>query len=65
MFVKVDGRWKPRAIANWEREFGKIPKGLVVHHVDEKKMNDSVDNLALMTRTGHTRLHYRARGGIK
>lgn len=31
----------------------------VVHHVDGKRSNNSIDNLALMTRAAHTRLHRR------
>ena len=34
-----------------------IPKGFVVHHIDENKKNNELDNLALMTITGHNRIH--------
>jgi hypothetical protein len=29
----------------------------VVHHIDRDRSNNSIDNLALVTRAGHTRLH--------
>ena len=31
----------------------------VVHHVDGNRLNNHIDNLALLTRSGHTRLHRR------
>lgn len=34
-----------------------IPKGFVVHHLDENKRNNHIDNLALMTITAHNRIH--------
>jgi hypothetical protein len=35
----------------------KIPKGFVVHHLDENKRNNHIDNLALVTTTAHNRIH--------
>lgn len=34
-----------------------VPKGFVVHHIDENKRNNNIDNLALMTITAHNRIH--------
>ena len=34
-----------------------IPKGYVVHHIDGDKKNNNIDNLALMTISGHAKLH--------
>lgn len=34
-----------------------IPKGYVVHHIDHNPLNNSPDNLELMTMADHTRLH--------
>ena len=39
----------------------RIPKGHVLHHIDENKENNSLDNLRLMTRGDHMSLHYKAR----
>ena len=34
-----------------------IERRFVVHHIDENKKNNNIDNLALMTITAHNRLH--------
>jgi hypothetical protein len=35
----------------------KIPKGFVVHHIDENVQNFNLENLALMSEAAHRRLH--------
>ena len=35
----------------------KLPEEFVVHHIDENKLNNSLDNLALTTAAGHRKLH--------
>lgn len=34
-----------------------LPDWAIVHHIDENKRNNSLDNLALVTRVGHAWLH--------
>lgn len=34
-----------------------MPKGFVVHHVDGDSKNNSIDNLALLTNSAHSKLH--------
>lgn len=41
----------------WEKHFGKIPDGFIVHHKDENKMNWSIGNLELVSRSEHIRKH--------
>jgi hypothetical protein len=41
----------------WQKEVGKIPNGYHIHHIDGNKANNSLDNLALVTASGHERLH--------
>jgi len=36
-----------------------VPKGFVVHHIDEDPTNNSIDNLALCTAAGHRQIHVR------
>ena len=52
MIVLVDGRYKleHRVLVN-------APKHLVVHHKDEDPTNNAIENLELMPRGEHTRLH--------
>ena len=41
----------------WEQHNGKIPEGYLVHHKDGNKTNNSLDNLELLERPDHQRLH--------
>ena len=41
----------------WEYHNGEIPKGLQIHHVDEDKRNNEIDNLQLTTTSDHLRHH--------
>ena len=41
----------------WEKHFGKIPKGMIIHHIDKDKMNNDIKNLAMMSYKAHNILH--------
>lgn len=41
----------------WEKHFGKVKDGFVVHHIDFDKNNNEIENLALMLREDHASLH--------
>ena len=41
----------------------KLKKYEVVHHKDENKLNNSIENLQLMTKKEHDRLHTELRNG--
>jgi hypothetical protein len=49
--------WRTRARVVFEEVFGPIPYGYVVHHLDGNPANDALDNLAIMSRSAHNRLH--------
>lgn len=34
-----------------------LPKGWTIHHIDGNKQNNDINNLALITNSGHTKLH--------
>jgi hypothetical protein len=41
----------------WESHYGKIPLGMQIHHIDEDKTNNKIENLQLVTPLEHKRLH--------
>jgi hypothetical protein len=41
----------------WMLAYGDIPKGYEIHHLDENKRNNDIDNLLLVDRSAHTTLH--------
>lgn len=41
----------------WERHYGPIGKGLVIHHKDNNKQNNDIDNLEIMLLCDHSRKH--------
>jgi hypothetical protein len=42
-----------------------LPDSLVVHHIDENPLNNSPDNLALCTKAGHARIHWRLKVSVQ
>jgi hypothetical protein len=47
-----------RYVIVWWLKTGKvIPPGMVLHHKDEDTLNDTFDNLEMLTNGEHTRLH--------
>jgi hypothetical protein len=55
-YVKRGGRHEHRVIA--EQKIGRpLKAGEVVHHRDEIKFNNALENLAVLTRAEHSRLH--------
>ena len=55
--ICIDGRNHHIHILEWVKYNGEIPKGMVVHHKDENKMNWNISNLELLTRAEHIRKH--------
>ena len=49
------GKYLHRAV--WEFYNGKIPRGYVIHHKDLNPENNSIENLQLMSKTEHRKLH--------
>jgi hypothetical protein len=41
----------------WEQAYGPIPSGWQVHHVNEDKQDNRLENLRLVSPTEHKRLH--------
>lgn len=49
--VKEPSKWRLKHNVVWEQHHGKIPKGSVVIFLDRDKMNVSIDNLKMITRS--------------
>jgi len=45
----------------WEQHNGPVPKGMCIHHIDQNKLNNKIENLRLMTISDHHKLHYAER----
>lgn len=55
----IDGKRKRLHVYVWEKVNGKVPKGYEVHHRDENKQNNALNNLMLLTRSEHQSYHMR------
>jgi hypothetical protein len=53
----IDGKNVQYSRYVWEQKYGKIPKGLIIHHIDKDKYNNNLDNLLLLNLTAHNRIH--------
>lgn len=56
-WVRLNGTKIRRAVYVWEKYNGPIPKGYVIHHKDENHHNDNIENLQLVTRSEHGKIH--------
>ena len=55
--VHIGGKTVPIHILVWERANGKKPGNSDIHHKDGDKLNYSLDNLELLSKSDHKRLH--------
>lgn len=49
----------------WEKTYGPVPDGMVIHHKDGDKLNYDLSNLELMDSTEHHRMHGKQGKGRK
>lgn len=66
-FIKIaePNKWKPYSHYIWEKHFGEIPKGYLIHHKDRNALNDNIENLELMSRAEHLAEHRKEHDEIK
>lgn len=56
--IKYQGKKKDYHRHIMELSIGrKLHRNEVVHHIDEDKLNNNLDNLMIMTRSEHSRMH--------
>lgn len=60
--IQVDGKQRRAHHVIWERAHGPIPPGYEIHHKDGNGHNNKLENLMMLTRKEHMRLHGRLRG---
>ncbi|MBT3582788.1 HNH endonuclease [Candidatus Woesearchaeota archaeon] len=41
----------------WEQSNGEIPKGFQIHHINENKQDNRIENLQLLSNSEHQKLH--------
>lgn len=58
--IKINGSWVKEHRYIWCRDsdWGFIPKGYVVHHINEDKLDNRIENLACIPSDYHTELHW-------
>lgn len=49
----------------WESHFGSIEKGFCIHHKDENKENNSIENLECIAKSEHAKLHWEKDDGSR
>jgi hypothetical protein len=55
--IAEPNHWKLRAVVVWETQYGHVPEGCVVHHMDRNPLNDTISNLAVLSRAAHLLEH--------
>lgn len=54
---KINGSRKRMHVYVWEYYNGPVPKGYHVHHIDENKEHNYIENLQLISKSKHSELH--------
>lgn len=55
--VYINGRQILISHLIWEKHYGKIPDGYIIHHKDLNPSNNNINNLLMIERGKHNKLH--------
>lgn len=55
--IYLNGKSKHVHRLEWIKHYGEIPKGCIIHHKNENKLDWSIDNLELLTKSVHIKKH--------
>jgi len=55
--IKQPNTWIGYTRYVWQQSYGEIPKKAVIHHVDKDTLNDKIQNLCILNRAEHLRVH--------
>jgi hypothetical protein len=58
LWIGAPGRYQAEHILVWEERFGPVPRGFHVHHINENKRDNRIQNLCLLTNSDH-QLHHK------
>jgi predicted RNA-binding Zn-ribbon protein involved in translation (DUF1610 family) len=53
--------WKNEHLLVWEKNYGKIPPGFHIHHINFDRFDNRIENLTLLSAHEHIKLHDRVR----
>lgn len=58
-YKRVGNEGVPEHRLVWEKEKGSIPEGNQVHHINGNRLDNNINNLASMSCSEHTKLHWK------